>query len=254
MAQSMEGFKGPLDLNSANGNFGTRTTINSATSLLPKLGLSGQLGTALGWYDLKGTPFTGPQSRFQSFTTVGIFQSLMEGNVRWGVAYDFLYDAYFKNFNFGQWRAKAGWWVNQRNEVGVWGTLAGYGDAAVMDGAGTVNRFRPITQANLYWQHLWQGGISTQSWFGAAEKPGELVFGADMFAPLNGSLAMVGNFNYITAANGPRNNTSRGEEFWNVSFGIAWYPGANATRAARSRQRPFMPVADNGSFAVTRDL
>ena len=253
VAQSMDGFKGPLDLNAANGNFGTRTTLNSSFAILPDYGFGAQIGSAVGVYDFKGTPFTGASARFQSFTTVGLFQRVLDGRVQWGVAYDFLYDAYYTRFDFGQWRAKAGWWINPVNEIGLWGTVHGYGDQAVVAPGGLTNHFRPITQGNAYWQHLWRGGTSTQGWFGVSERPGEFVFGADAFAPLNRSLALVGNFNYITSRNGPNNGNSRAEEFWNVSFGVAWYPGASTLRAARNAFRPFLPVADNGSFAVTRD-
>lgn len=253
IAQNIEGFKGPLDLNGANGNFGTRTTLNGAWPLLSRLGLGAQLGTAVGWYDFKGTQFTGPASRFQSYTTAGVFQQALEGDLQWGVAYDFLYDAYYKKFNFGQWRVKAGYQLHPRHEVGAWATLAGYGDVAVIDAAGTINRFRPITQGCVYWQHAWQTGILTEARFGVSEKPGQFVYGGEALAPLSDSLALVGNFHFITAAGGPRNATSRAEELWNVSLGLAWHPGSRARTAGGHRFRPLLGVADNGSFAVTRD-
>jgi hypothetical protein len=42
------------------------------------------------------------------------------------------------------------------------------------------------------------------------------------------------------------------EEFWNVTAGVAYYPGgkARATSVCGHRWMPLVPVADNGSFAL----
>jgi hypothetical protein len=42
---------------------------------------------------------------------------------------------------------------------------------------------------------------------------------------------------------------SFGQEIWNVSIGLEWVPGG-FRRCGLDRFRPFIPVADNGSFAI----
>ena len=99
---------------------------------------------------------------------------------------------------------------------------------------------------------------------GGAEEPGEWTLGLLGQAPLNASVALFGGFNYVipSAPSGdPAPGTSQhyAEEYWNVSFGIVWYPGCKAANPSVSGQRglPLLPLADNGSFmlkAGTGDL
>ena len=61
--------------------------------------------------NLKGSPYPEPDAiiRDQIFTTVGIFQRFYRwgsGTFPWGFAYDWLFDDYYSNFHFGQWRVK----------------------------------------------------------------------------------------------------------------------------------------------------
>ena len=108
---SVDGFKGPIDVGNANGNFGERLGVNAAVKVLPGLGVGLQAGTAAVLSNLKGSPYPEPNAtiRDQIFTTVGMFQRINreQGVFTWGFAYDWLFDDYYSNFHFGQWRVKA---------------------------------------------------------------------------------------------------------------------------------------------------
>ena len=125
---SVDAFKGPMDLGNANGNFGMRLGVNAAVPVLPRLGVGLQAGTSAVLSNLKGSPYPEPNAtiRDQIFTTVGMFQRINreEGAFTWGFAYDWLFDDYYSNFHFGQWRVKAAWEFDPCNEIGISGGLA----------------------------------------------------------------------------------------------------------------------------------
>ncbi len=107
----IDAFKGPLDVGNANGNFGVRLGVNGAVSVLQRLGVALQAGMAADLSNLKGSPYPFPNAtiRDQIFTTVGMFQRINRddgGAFTWGFAYDWLFDDYYANFHFGQWRVK----------------------------------------------------------------------------------------------------------------------------------------------------
>ena len=108
---SVDAFKGPLDLGNANGNFGERLGVNAAVPVFPRLGMAFQAGTSVVLSNLKGSPYPEPNAtiRDQVFTTVGMFQRFNreDGAFTWGFAYDWLFDTYYSDFQFGQWRVKA---------------------------------------------------------------------------------------------------------------------------------------------------
>jgi hypothetical protein len=65
-------------------------------------------------------------------------------------------------------------------------------------------------------------------------------------------VALFGGFNYYIPSAGPGPGGAT-EEFWNVTFGIAFYPGAKAVNPTVSGWRglPLLDVANNGTFQVT---
>jgi hypothetical protein len=247
---ALDAFKGPLDLDGLNGNFGTRTGMMGAFPVLPRFGLGLQGGTSVAWYDPNGSLYTGSSSRFQNFTNVGVFQRTLDNRFSWGFCYDWLFDHYYSNMQFGQYRMKGGMMVGTRNELGIWAAVPQRRDSSILPGP-ALNTFRPMSQGSLYWQHYWRGTASTQAWVGVAEKPGIFVCGATAFVPMGAATALTGTFNFITPDNLP-GQPRRQNEVWNVSVGLAFYPTARADRAVTNRFRPVLSMPDNGTFAVRR--
>jgi hypothetical protein len=67
---------------------------------------------------------------------------------------------------------------------------------------------------------------------------------------VNSCVAFTGGFEYILPGSG--GTDGRQEEVWNLFFGVAIYPGT-AMCTTQSQFRPFLPMADNGNFAIRRD-
>ena len=251
---SVDGFKGPIDFANANGNFGLKFGINGAVALLPRLGIGLQAGTSEVLSNLKGSPFPEPNAtnRSQEFVTVGMFQRINRENgaLTWGFAYDWLFDQYYSDFAFGQWRVKGAWEFNPCDEIGLTAAIPEHGDSGEIPdffGGTDVLHFKPISQGYLYWRHTWENEASVTGRAGVAERPGEFVFGGESRVPVTKNLALTSDFTYImpNASGGAVGQT---EEIWNVSFGIEFVPGG--FNRCCGRFQPFLPVADNGSMAV----
>jgi hypothetical protein len=248
----LEGSKQPQDFG-VNAHFGGRFHANLGVPLIERIGLGLQIGTATNYTDNAVQVFErveGNRNRFQSFTTVGLFQRTDSG-FSWAVGYDFLFQDYYDNFGLGQWRGDLGYRLGAKDEVGAWFALSGKDDHGMFGAIPVV--LDPITQGSLYWRHWWENDAHTTVWLGMAEGHGEpnvalgdrpavderLVFGADLFVPLGKKLALFGQANFLTPA-----DTGTVDAF----LGIAFYPGG-AHRAHRRRFAPRLSVANNTTFA-----
>ncbi len=258
LSSTVDAFKGPLDLDNQNGNFGFQFGINGALPLYEPLGIGIQGGTSAILSDLHGTQFTGSTIRTQQFTTIGLFQRNMARapKLSWGFAYDWLHDDYYASMHFSQWRVKLGYQLQPQSEVGIWASIPDRGDTAVLrhdrDGQvfRTTERFRPISQGNLYYTRCWETGTRTTMWAGIADEPGQFIFGADARVPMGERLSLVGNFNYVLpSASGV---IGQDEEMWNVSIGLELTLGACHNHCAISRFAPFFPLANNAIFGIRR--
>lgn len=242
-------FKGPLDLDGLNGNFGSRVGAFGAVPLSREWGLGLQAGGSAGWYDWKGSQFTGDDAREQYFFTAGVFQRFCSTGFGYAVAYDWLIDDYYSNFYFGQWRVAASWQWNPCNEIGFWGALPDRRDEAFVGTPAVRNDFSSIIQGNLYWRHVWTCAASTTLFGGLAESPSDISWGSSSQVAVNNYLMLSGGFEYILPGSGGTDGYQ--EEAWALSFGLSIYPGT-AMRVAQSQFRPFLPMTDNGNFAIRR--
>ncbi len=253
LSTSIEAFKGPLDLDNQNGNFGLQFGINAGFPAIKRWGVGVQVGTSAVLSDFHGTQFTGDTIRSQNFTTVGLYQRVpMAQRLQWGFAFDWLYDDYYDSLSMSQWRVKLGYDLTPRSEIGIWAAIPDEGDNALLQGgaAPIFNRFKPVAQGNLYYQHCLDSGTSLTAWLGLAEEPGEIIFGADARVPITRRLALFGGFNYIEpSANGVG---GQDEEMWSVSLGIEFTPGYHQNHCRSRRRAPFFPLANNGTFAIRR--
>jgi hypothetical protein len=253
---TVEAFKGPLDLDDRNGNFGLGFALNTGIPLASRLGVGLQAGTSAVLSNFYGTQFTGATIRSQNFTTAGIFQQapFLDRNLKWGFVYDWLNDDYYTTFMMGQWRVKLAYELDPCREIGIWACIPDKGDTARLGSRQTgltIDRFKPVTQGSLYYRRCWQGGIGTAAWLGLAEEPGQFVFGTDARIPITGRLALVGNFNYVLPSASAQ--PGQDEEMWNVSLGIELTPCWGANRCHNTdRYAPLFPLANNGTFAIRR--
>ena len=212
---SVDAFKGPLDLDNLNGNFGFQFGVNGGFPVAKQLGIGIQLGTSAVLSDLHGSQFTGSTIRNQSFTTVGLFQRnpLRARRLNWGFAFDWLVDDYYAKLDMTQWRVKLGYELSRCNEIGIWATIPDDGDNARLDHGDEVitnERFKPVAQGVLYQHRYWAGGTTTTAWIGIVEEPGEFVFGADARVPFGSRMSLFGNFNYVLpSSNGTPGRTRR---------------------------------------------
>ena len=250
----LEGSKQPQDFG-VNANFGGRFHANMGIPLVKECGLGLQIGTAINYTDNAVQVFErveGNRDRFQSYSTLGLFQRLDCG-FSWAVGYDFLYQESFDNFNLGQWRSDLGYRFNQCHEVGTWFTISDKSDGGNFGGIIPLT-FDPITQGSVYYRRNWENDAQTTVWLGVAEGHSEVnvalgdldhvgervVFGADIFVPLSTHLAIFGQANFLTPA-----DSGTVDSF----LGIAYYPGGS--HGARERKfAPRLPVGNNTTFAT----
>jgi hypothetical protein len=250
----LDGSKQPQDFG-VNALFGGRLDVNLGLPLIREYGVGVQLGTSLNYSQDAVQVFEriqGTKRRYQNFTTVGVYQRTDSG-FHWGVGYDFLYEQYFNNFNLGQWRAKTGYALDDRNEIGARLMLQGYGANGSF--GKTPVTLHPIDMGTLYYSHTWASGASTGVWLGLADRHNEanialgdvgpirhpFVYGFDISAPLNDHLVLFGQANFITP---PSTGTV------DAVLGITYYPVTRSRRLRSKQFDPVLPVANNPTFAV----
>jgi hypothetical protein len=242
-------FKGPLDLDGLNGNFGSRAGLFGSVPVYAPLGIAAQLGGSYGWYDWKGSQYTGDDERNQNFITAGLFRRAACRGFNFGAVYDWLLDDYYSDFHFEQVRAAASYSLSPTNEFGVWAAIPTRKDSATVGTPPVNNTFAPVLQGNAYWRKVWTDRASTTTFLGWCEEPNDFSYGSSAQFALNDFLAVNGGFQYIWPGSG--SNTGREEEIWTVSFGLVFYPGTALT-AATSSLRPLLAMPDNGNFAIRR--
>jgi hypothetical protein len=229
--------------------------------LVEELGLGLQLGTSVNYTDNAVQVFERvgeATGRFQSFTTMGVFQRHHSGLV-WGAAVDYLHQNYYDSADLFQARGRIGWQLTERNEVGFLGAISGDSDRQTV--AGVAVTLKPLTQGSLYFNHRWESQAETMIWLGLAESHGErnlafealladppqrsagerLVFGAEIHVPLNDYVALFGQGNFLLPADSGTVDSY---------LGFTVYPSGGARRARRSGFAPLLPVANSGTFSV----
>jgi len=251
---AVDAFKGPIDLDGFNGDFGVRFAINAGFPISQAWGLGLQVGTSGIVSNFHGTQFTGSRARSQSFTTVGMFQRAPWGaqRLKYGFAFDWLYDRYYWPFRMSQWRVKLAYDWSPCTEIGMLATIPNDGDTAWLDHGSNVfseERFKPIAQGSLYYKRCWSNGTEATFLLGIAEDPGHFLFGSDVRIPVSYRWSVVGNVNYIEpSASGA---WGRDEEIWNVSLGIELkFGGGN--HCLNKSYAPMFRLADNSTFAIGR--
>ncbi|MGL4460638.1 MAG: DUF6666 family protein, partial [Planctomycetia bacterium] len=193
----LEASRQPQDLG-INANFGGTFAANWGLPLAPSLGVGAQVGVGVN-LSKAGVKVLrvveGTTDRVQTFTTLGLFRRT-EG---WyaAAAYDFQFSNYFATTTTGQVRAETAVNFGVRDEIGLWGTLATQGDDVEV--LGRQFQLQPISQINVFWNHVWKTGAETRFWLGVAGQHGvdivslpdtarsdpAITFGLQVFAPLD---------------------------------------------------------------------
>lgn len=251
----LNGSKQPQEFG-VNAHFGGQFAANVGIPLSDETGIGLQAGTAINYTDNAVQVFErvdGTSGRFQSFTTVGLFQR--NDGIIWGAAYDFLFQDYYDEFHLGQWRGKIGTELDDRNEVGLRASIANHGDRGVYRAPAINVTLDPITQGSVYWTRTWDNCAATTFWLGLADGHAEpnlalgdlpatnerFLFGAEIHVPLNDHLALFGQGNFIMPA-----DTGTVDSY----LGIVFYPDGGSWTARTRRFSPVLPVANITSFAV----
>jgi len=259
------------------GNFGFRTGFNTGLAGCWNGPIRLQLGASFAGYDLSGRdgdfgadPFSNASIEQQIFSTFGFYKRsdiCCDERFAWGAVIDLLYDNNLGEearevFN-RQARGYLGYAWDEANEFGTWFAFQLNWARYISDTLGRT-RVRGLDQVNFFWHHNWDFGADTWVYAGGAEEPGEWTLGLLGQAPLNSSVALFGGFTYVvpSAPSGDPNfglDQNYSESYWNLTFGIVWYPGCKASNNSVSGYRglPLLPLADNGSFmlkAGTGDL
>ncbi|MBS0209587.1 MAG: hypothetical protein JSS27_11610 [Planctomycetes bacterium] len=279
-------WRGPSE-GSATGNQGGNTGLNVGIPLLAEHGIAGQVGATYGLYNWSGSPTaaggpppstTNQQIQQQLFVTYGFFRRADTCRpIAWGVVQDWMntnnFGQFGDSFTMSQIRAQIGYNLDDRNEVGLWGT------AALMGGGSSINltSYRPVQQYNLFYHRKFARG-GGDCWFyagipetwrlsnntsGVAPFPqgttggslGSVIYGFNTLVPLNDRLAIYGNWAYMAPSGGSSAVTSR-DEVWNLQLGLVFYPGnaARSTTVAGRKFMPYMPIANNGTMMTDTNI
>jgi Family of unknown function (DUF6666) len=261
-----DGWMGPIDDDDGN-NFGYRFGFNAGVPISECRGIGAQFGLSYGRYNLTGRDAGNEQSKVeeQIFLSAGAFKRAdlcaeCPDRLVLGLVYDHMItdntgEEAWEIGRLGQLRWQVGYVLSATDEVGLFGSLRLWEDA--VDGpSNNADDIRALDQGSIYWHHKWCWSADTTVYFGIADNPGEWVLGAKGEVPISNCASLFGGVHYVMpSADGSGSRDAFAQEYWNVSVGVAYYPGGNAASktVAGRRWMPLMPVADNGSFGIDID-
>jgi hypothetical protein len=243
-------------------NLGTRLGHFSEWS-----GIGAQVGGSFGVFSWAGTDYQMAhhnEAELQGFVTYGLFRKPTQCS-HWnaGVVQDWMFNRNFSVFaenpSLSQLRGQVGYATSACNEIGVWGTVRVFDDTRTIDGFGWTT-WRPINQISTYWHHKWHCGgpdtwlsigIPEQSRLSGGGSLGDWLVSATTVYPFSDRVAPYTNVMYMHQS-ASAGDAGAQEDAWNLTIGIAFYPGRNArsTNVSGQRWMPLFPVANNGSFLV----
>jgi len=252
---------------SLTGSFGGLTGFNTGFGI-GESALRGQIGASYGLYDPRGRIRLVPQAinaEEQVFITAGVYKrgdmQYTADPLSYGVVVDaFMADNWGINANeleLGQLRGIVGWALNDRFEVGGFGTAHVWDHQAsvtVAGAPGVRREVRAANQMNGYLRGNTPFGASLMGYAGAFDRADIQAwqFGLTGDAPLSQWFSLYGNFNYAvpSAGAGPAGS---GEEQFAMQIGLAYYFGGKAASPTVTGQRglPLLDVANNSSFLIT---
>lgn len=266
----VDNFRGIPDAD-AGDNSGALFGFNVATPLpyLKECGIGFQLGGSYGAYDFAGRAHTRHNKAIQSqgFVTAGFFFRPQQCTpLSLGITYDWMfnqnYSLYAESPTLQQVRGQLAYYVTSSDEIGVWGTY----DVAKVHKVYEHRTFdyrityRPISQANFFWRHLFSGGVETTAWAGLptrnrlnqehSKRPGKFIVGCEITVPFLDSWALIGRACYMQP--GTKRGALGSKEYTsNIAINLVYFLGGNSAcgeKNASPAWMPYLPVANNSTF------
>jgi hypothetical protein len=245
-------FKGPVD-QGQNGNFGFQEGVNIAGSLLDWCGIGYQLGANFVQSNFHGdfVETVRTTSRDQQFITVGLFHRAWYGHgLQFGVAYDWMRDHYYVQYDISQIRGEISYLANGGHEVGFWGTTS---NNTVVVNSNNLRIQQTLETTNIYaffYRYNLCNGSQGRFWAGGAGTRQGIV-GADFRVPVTNRWDLTGRFNYIIP-NAPAGLQGLQQETWGMGVNLVWYPGRARHGIHNGPYRPLFNVADNSTLMIHR--
>jgi hypothetical protein len=202
----------------------------------------------------------------QGFVTGGLFSNPQYlCGFQAGVVVDWMFNENFGVFalnpSFGQLRFQAGYFAFDCNEFGIWGTVNL--DTAHKKAFEIPVAFRAVSQASLFWRHIFDSCAETMVWVGFpyqkglmahGKRAGQYIVGGSFSVPLTSCLSVEAHGVYM----GPT-KTRSSPRFMNydanVCIGLTYAFGNGSNNCCQIRvARPYLPVANNSNFLVDTNL
>jgi hypothetical protein len=256
-----DGWAGPIDDDDGN-NFGLRLGFNAGMPLDECRGIAAQFGMSYGAYNFHGRDTGDERSSIEEqwFFTLGVFKradlcAACPDRVSWGIVYDHLITDNLGEdgweVGLGQFRGQVGYALSHCDEVGLMASIRA-DDDEVDGSSNNEDATSAIDQLSVFWHHKWPFSADTTVYTGIVEDVGEWIFGAKGEVPISNCVSLFGGVHYILPSTSGGGSENYAEEIWNVTVGVAYYPGGNAVSksVAGRRWMPLLPVADNGTFAL----
>jgi hypothetical protein len=251
----VEGFKSGAD-SGINSNFGVNEGLNLAGPLGDPWGCGYQLGFNAVQSDFSGTPqFAGTREgyRKQYFATAGLFRRAQCRGFQWGVAFDYLHDTYFDEYDVKQLRCETGFVFNDCWEFGYYGAYGvGSDNVKYMYYNRTIDIGKLIATDMfcLYLRRNFENGGQGR-FYGGATGRGDGILGADLWIPLGRGFALQNQFCYMIPKQG-HSIEAQSREAWGLGVNLIWYLGQNAKCMQQNPYRPLFNVADNSLLLIDR--
>jgi hypothetical protein len=242
----VHGFKGPVD-GGQNGNFGFQEGFNWSSPFWYSRGIGFQLGGQAMQSDFTES-FSFSDDRSQFFLTMGLFRRQVCGSGwQWGLVYDYLSDEFDEDFDVGQVRGEVSY-LFRGHEFGFWWANSASGDEPSADSTSGILSYETVDQYAFFYRRRLMNGGEGRLWGGFTGQS-DGIFGGDVRVPIACDWDLVGTFNYLAADESDVDGQF--SEAWNIGINLVWYVcPEGALGASRSRYRPLMSVADNGTMVV----
>jgi len=264
---TVENFRGIPDAEWGD-NYGLNIGVTTAfpIPIWREDGIGMQAGVSYGAYDFAGRGFGYKHNReiqSQTFLSIGFFKQMTVCSP-WsiGLVCDWMfnknYGVYAESPSLFQWRGQSAWMFSPQDEVGFWMT---YSDTTSHK-RHTYHiytheiSFRPISQLNFFWRHLFCSGVTTNLWAGIpyherlayrlSRFPAKFFLGGEIVAPLEEQWQLLARASYAhpDTKRGYQGNKEYG---CNIAIELAWNFGYNGISQAWS---PYLPLANNSNFLV----
>jgi hypothetical protein len=238
----VENFRSTVNVDGIS-NFGFNEGFNWSMPVSRTVGWAIQFGADFTQTGFDSTPSSSlDETRMQTFLTLGVFhRPTCQTGLQYGLAFDWLHDDFFDDFDLTQLRGEISWMVDPQNDYGFW-FATGLKDETLRSAVLSPVTFEVVDQFAFFHRRRFCRGGDARFWAGWTNND-EAVLGADFCLPVAQCWGLEGGFNYLLSGN---RNQQLADESWNVGVNVVFYIGGNAF--CQGPSRPLFGVADNSSF------